>query len=168
MNLLVLIAVIAAAQAELFYDQTVFFSDGDQWRIQPQSAVSSSCDSTCGSTCLNYSSITSFLECLEPCGCQGSALPVVFPSVSPDLCSSKCVEVCAGQDKACFYRCETDFCESHTGQSMWIAVGLDAVLFVLVLSMLYVAFVYTPKRQKRGRYWRHKILEAQYSRLENY
>lgn len=169
------VVLLSFAQAELFYGQTIQFSDGDLWRIQAQTEVNPACDSACGSSCLSSPpGLLSLLECLELCQCQGAALPVevyeqerVAKTKDLETCEGKCEDICEAEDADCKQRCRSDFCLSE-GSSVWMAVVLDVVMLGVLLALLYLAYLHTPKKQKRVRYWRKKILEAQYARLEDY
>jgi hypothetical protein len=161
--------LLSCVKAEFFYSQIILFPDGEQWRIQAQSEVSAACDSSCGASCLASPPVLlPLLECLEECHCQGAALPVLESTGDLGTCEGKCQEVCAMEDTHCMARCQRDFCISDAGSSVWVAVALDVVMLSVLLAMLYLAYLYTPKKPKRVQYWRKKISEAQYARLEDY
>ena len=170
------VALLSVGTGELFYGKIIQFSDGDLWRIQAQTEISQACDSACGASCLSSPPVLlSLLECLELCQCQGAALPVeendpgrVEKTKDLETCEGTCEEICESEDADCKLRCKADFCVSEVGSSVWMAVALDVAMLGVLLAMLYLAYLHTPKKQKRVRYWRKKILEAQYARLEDY
>ena len=129
------------------------------------------------------------MSCLEFCGCKGTAVPMVpapesvkeipydeaetqsedISPISPS-CAQQCVSLCNSQSVSCLTECTQEFCSfsSEDESSILLPVVIDLAVLALLLGMFYFAYVYTPKRQKRGAYWRKRIMEAQYTRLDDY
>jgi len=100
-------------------------------------------------------------ECLRNCGCLEEAQAARQWSETPSSsCSSECVAVC--EDEACVVQCARNFCATP------LPVAIDVLLLVLLLGVFYFAYMLVPKSPKRGRYWRSRVMETQYKRLDDY
>ena len=126
------------------------------------------CDTSCGQTCLSAFSGQTLTDCLQFCGCEGATVLAAEPNTLV-TCQSQCLEVCDGREKGCMAKCVHDFCaDPDANSSVLLPVLVDLLVLALLLGMFYFAYVYTPKQTKRGTYWRKRVLETQYSRLEDY
>lgn len=117
------------------------------------------CNRGCGQTCLEQGVDVS--ECLWNCGCAVEAQTALhWNEVRVSNCQSECAAVCTTD--ACTVQCMREFCSAPLH---WT---LSLLVCVLLVSVFYFAYLLVPKTSKRGRYWRNRVTETHYQRLEDY